>query len=123
MPRPSSLTSRMIRAASSFNPDIDVRGLGVADHVGESFLKNAKERGGEFRVQRRLLQTGRNLAANPCSGLKFLRLPFQRRGQPEVVEDAGPEFGGNSADSLYGGIDVAGKFFGSFRQVLLFRGR
>lgn len=47
-----------------------------------------------------------NFALNAGSTLEFIRLPFQRGGQPKMVQNSWPQFGGYPTDHLDRGINV-----------------
>jgi hypothetical protein len=99
-------------------PNADMGGACMADNVGERFLEDSKEGGAQLGVQERLVHVGMNLALYPGPVLEFVRLPFQGGAKAEVVEHAGPQFGGDAAHRLDGRIDVRGEGPGAFDEGL-----
>lgn len=64
--------------------------LRVAEDIGQGFLKDAED-GCRLRlIQREVFQRAVTLADDAGARLKLLRLPFNRCGQAEVVQHAGP---------------------------------
>ena len=86
--------------------DHDLRCAGVADDIRQRFLVNPEECGGQIRREDRLMYFGVNVALDPGARLKFIRLPFQRRDQPKMIQNSRPQFSGNPAHGLNGRIDV-----------------
>ena len=67
-----------------------VRGARVANDVCERFLENPEKRRREIRRQNRLMQIGPHIALDARARLEFIRLPFQRRNQAQMIQNAGP---------------------------------
>src|ERR1041384_3665583 len=104
----------------------------MADDVGERLLEDAEERSGHLRLQQRLVQAGVYFAFDAGARLEFVRLPFDRRHQSQIIQYARPQFSGDPPDGLNGGIHARDERFdglwpgplaGQPRQVQLQAGK
>ena len=93
-------------SAAFFQLHLHISRAGVPNNIGERLLKNSEERRVQFRIERRLLKLDVNIAFDSRAGLKFVRLPFQGRGQAEMIEHSGTKLGGDAANHLNGRINV-----------------
>src|SRR6266568_5022354 len=55
-------------------------------NVGQCFLEYAEQCRGEAAIKCSAIKTASNFANNPRSLLEFLRLPFDRRHETEVIQ-------------------------------------
>src|SRR5260221_3127033 len=79
-------------------PHLDPGGSGVADDVGERFLKNAEEGRVQVLIQDRIAHRHVDAALDAGLPLEFIRLALHRRRQPGPVEKTRPSFRGDSAE-------------------------
>src|SRR6185369_7142625 len=68
----------------------------MPDDVCQRFLNDAEERSGTTQVQCAAIETVVKFTDDTRSFLKFLRVPFDRRCETEVVQDGRTQFRGNS---------------------------
>ena len=67
--------------AIGFETNRHMGGPGVTDDIGQGFLENAEKGGVQFLIQQRNAEIGDDIAFNAGAILKFVGLPFQRRGK------------------------------------------
>src|SRR6266566_3310979 len=77
-----------------FQMDLHARGVGVADHVGQRFLKDTEESGVQFRIQVRFFQGRLDMASDAGARLKIIGLPLDGCHQPKVIQDTRTQLGG-----------------------------
>src|ERR1043166_1505375 len=84
-----------------FQLHLHPRRAGVADDVGEGFLKNPKEGRVQLGAQHGFLGDARpRHALDASAGLKVVCLPFNRRDPAQIIEDARTQLGGNAPQGL-----------------------
>src|ERR1044071_6387384 len=93
----------------------------MSQDVRQDFLQNAKYGRSLFTAQLNFNFDGFRLpmTLNTRARLKLLHLPFDRRDQAEIVEDAWTKFGGDSAYATDCGLDQSrhgADSFVNFRQ-------
>src|SRR5258706_2095910 len=95
----------------------------VAGDVGERFLENAEERGRARAAERDVFEPRGQLAFDPGALLKLVDLPFDRRGEPQIVQDARPELGRDAAHGPDGLIHQRQHRIGFLPERLLIPGQ
>src|SRR5688572_15225743 len=83
-------------------------------YIGQCFLVKAENTGGNMRFEFQLCDRSIKCYRDARSSFEFFCLPFERGNDTEVVEYAGPEFGGYLANRLDSGIEQAAGFFDAF---------
>jgi len=83
-------------------------GFGMANDIGQRLLKDAKERGVQFGVERAVRNNCVHATNDAGLRLKLLRLPFDRRKQAGGVQHAGTQFGSDAPNRLYSFVNVCG---------------
>ena len=85
-----------------FQGDLDAGGRRVPGDVGQRLLEDAEERGRQVAVERQVLLAQAQLARQPGAAGELLRLPLDRRDQPQVIQQAGPQPGSDAAHGADG---------------------
>src|SRR5229473_4888344 len=80
-----------------FQARFDARGVSMARDIGERLLKDAENGRGSFRIEVEGFLGQCDMAADSSTAFEFLSLPFQGRGQAQVVQGSGPQLGGDSS--------------------------
>lgn len=93
-----------------------VRRARVPHDVRQRFLKNPEKSRRNLLVQFRIVQLRVNVASDSGARLKFVRLPFQRGGKAEVIQNARAQFRCDSPHRLNRRIHLRGKLFRFFDQ-------
>jgi hypothetical protein len=104
------------RFAIGLNVDVDFGGPGMAANVGEGFLHDAEAGCGGFIGQIELINLADELAGGAGALEKVLEVELKRGQQAEVIEQLGPQLGGQAAHR----VDAVGDQ-GSHRNKLFAR--
>jgi len=78
-------------------PYSHLAGVRVPGDVRQSFLENAEHRRRAFLIDFNVISREIQPAPRPSASLEFLRRPFQRGYEAEVIKDSRPQFCRDSA--------------------------
>ena len=92
------------RRAFFLQHDVDPGRLRVTEHIRQGFLKDTKNRRRLLLLQNEVFSGAIIPTHDTRASLKLLRLPFESRRQPEIVQDAGAQFRSSPSDDMYGRI-------------------
>jgi hypothetical protein len=79
---------------------LDVRGAGMANDVGESFLEDAEKSGVQIGTEAAFPQMNADVAFDAGACLKIVGLPFEGGSEAKMIEHSRTEFGGDAAHHL-----------------------